>query len=235
MLITSLGTPGYKTLRTATPNDCLAEGSQGRYAVGFRTLDGSKSRDVLQSPVSVIGGGRPLGKITSGGKYRPAYIGVTTGAGTSGGTTVAVSAAVATEMARLIALAGAAVAIRFIGPPSAAGTVATLGAGTCSAASGTTLTFAAGCLSANLAAGSLVTIDDGSNTMRGILNNQWGSPVTDEDGTSIDVPVVNLLIGGHVDPSKLAEYSNMDTSVQTYIKAQLKLNVGPFTFTDDAA
>lgn len=225
------GTPGYKTLRTATPNDPVVLSGSERYAVGFRTIDGSKSRDTLQSPVYVLGGGRPMGKITSDGKYRPVYLGVTTANETSGDTSVAVPAAVATEMARLIALAGAAVSIQFIGPPTAGGTVAALTAGNCTAASGTTLTVAE--ISANLAAGSLVTINDGSNSFKGLLGDPWGQVVVDDDANSIDVPLTKLLIGGHVDPTRIPDYSNMDASVKTYVKTQLKA-VGPFTFTDDA-
>ncbi len=229
-IVSPVGTPGYKTPRTATFNDPVVLDGSERHAVGYRVLDGVRSGDPLQSPTSVVGGGRPLGRITSGGKYRPWYVGLTNAAASSGATSITVTAAVATEMARLIA-AGGTQSVVFIGPPSAAGTVAVLAAVNCTAASSTTLTVAA--IGANLASGSLICINDGSQTVRGLQADGWGLDCLDEDGARIDAQL-RLLIGGHVDPTRIPDYSSMDTSVQTYLKTQLK-TVGPFTFTDDAA
>lgn len=223
------GLPGVLTARTASHNDVLAQ-HPGLFAPGLFTIDGTKSRDAGNSDISVLRGGLPMGKVTSGGLFRPWYVGLVGADAASGATSLTVAAAVATEIARLRSVAGGNINVVLIGPPAAAGTVAVLAAVACSAASGTTLTVAA--IGANIAAGSLICISDGSQTVKGLCFEPWGTKVTDPDGASISVPMPQLLIGGNVVPSRIPLYSSMDASVKTYFKTQLK-TVGPYTFTDD--
>lgn len=353
MNITSAGTPGYKTPRTATPNDILAQGSQGRYASGYRVIDGSKGRDSGNSDTTtVLRGGMLMGKITSGGKYAPAVIGVSDVAYTSG-TSLSLLEATGDEVVRRIGSSGT---FKITGPPTAAGTVRTLTATfSAIAAAGSghrvatitalgasqvdrinfnlastagnlqlrvqkpdgtfattaniawnatdatylaainsaldTTTGVAGSIVAtaisavdpdlgfeltysNAAAaypngataaqvalfpttstaavytrittavdarfvtGSLIQPNDGSETIRGAMNNPWGALLVDENLTSIDVPLTNLLIGGHVEPTRIpvpgTTYASLDASTASWIKTQLKA-IGSFTFTDDAA
>ena len=177
MNITSVGTPGYKTPRTATPNDVLAYGSQGRYANGYRVLDGSKSRDAGNADAAtVIRGGTPVGKITSGGKYAPAIIGASDVAYASG-TSLSLTEATGDEIVRRIGTSGT---FNLTGPPSAAGTVRTV-----------TVTY-----SAIAAAGSghrvaTITAISGANQVDQILFNAAGTAgniqltVMKPDGTSV--------------------------------------------------
>ncbi len=123
MILTSAGTPGYKTPRTATPNDVLAQGGNARYVNGYRVFDGSKSRDAGNTDAStVMRGGTPVGKITSGGKYAMSIIGVTDVAYTSG-TSLSLAEAAGDEVARRIGTSGT---FKITGPPTSGGTVRTL-------------------------------------------------------------------------------------------------------------
>lgn len=347
MNISSVGTPGYKTPRTATPNDVLAYGSGARYANGYRVLDGSKSRDAGNTDAAtVLRGGTPVGKITSGGKYAMSIIGASDVAYASG-TSLSLTEAAGDEVVRRIGSSGT---FKLTGPPAAGGTVrsvtvtfssiAAAGSGhrvaTITAISsanqvdqimfnaagtagnlqltvykpdGTTVTTANSAWSATDAtllsnlnsaldtatgvvggivataipgtdtdwgvrltysgtgyagktwgraavavffttataanyvritdavdpafiSGSLVQPTDGSETVKGIDNSPWGSVLVDENQASIDVPLTNLLDGGHVEPTRIPNYTAWDSSLQSWLKTALKA-AGPFTFTDD--
>jgi hypothetical protein len=219
--------PAVYSSRSVTPRNIFKSGTP-EYLPSLATIDGTKSRDTSNSPVSVLQAGLLMGKITTGGKYRPATIGLLGSAYTSGGTSLTVSAAVATECARLIVLAAGNISLKAIGPPSAAGTVA-LTSVTCSAASGTTLTVAD--LGVNKAAGSIIAPADGAQTPIQVVTPQYGVPVTDEFAASLD-QTMRLLRGGDIDVTQIPFYSTMDTSVQSWVKAALN-GVGIFTFSDD--
>lgn len=100
--------------------------SLNRYEVrpSSKIISGSASRDSGNTGnLDVLRPGLLLGKITSGGKYAPAILGVSTEAITGASTTITVSAAQAVEIVRRIGASGT---FKFTGPPTAAGTVRTV-------------------------------------------------------------------------------------------------------------
>jgi hypothetical protein len=163
-------------------------------------LDGSKARDALNTgDLSTLRPGMVLGKITSGGKYAPTILGVTTVAVLSGATTVTVSAATATEIVRRIGATGTN-AIKVVGPPTAAGTVAAT-AVTHSAVNTTTGVITISATAVAIVTNSLITAADGSETPKGILDQFLR--VTDVDGNDLTaVQVSRLLVAGFIDEAR---------------------------------
>lgn len=208
-------------------------GASPRYIDGGVVIKGSVSRDAGNTGyVDVLRPGKIMVKEASGGLYRPFIIGKTTAAYVDNDTTLTVGAATATEVARLIAVAGASVGLTLIGPPSAAGTVAET-AITVSAASGTTLTIS----DLNLAkvTDSLIAIASGNRTAGSfcIIDDNDFTKVTDENGTSINVPLAKPLIGGNIDESQIIDLP-ADTSTLAYLKGLLNSGVGGYAFTFDS-
>jgi hypothetical protein len=227
----NFGMPGVRSERTATPRRVLWH-DQGRTVLPSGVvIDGSKSRDPGNTgDLDVLRAGLLLGKITTGGKYAPAVLGLTgvlhdTSVVT---TTMTLPAAVVTEISRRIGASGT---FKVIGPPTAAGTVATETVTYSAIASATTITITA--TSADFAAGSIIAPTDGSETPRGIVDDGYGVKVTDQDAASLDVPFSNLLVGGFVLAAQIVNYSSMDASVKTWLKAQLRANGLAWAFDDD--
>jgi len=224
------GMPGSFTGNTYTPRFIFTNYAQVEYAPGFSIIDGTLSRDTASTPTSLLQAGTLLGKITSTGKYRPSIIGLTSGAISSGSaTSVTVTAATATEVARLITVAGGNVSLKLVGPPTAGGTVAST-AITCTAASGTTLTVSSVSLPA-IVDGSLVVPADGSQTPVTLVSNPTGVDVVLTDGTSADQPLHLNARKADVASSKIVNYP-ADTATRAFLKAALK-TTGLFTFVDD--
>ena len=117
------GLPGVGTARVSTPREITAGNAQfAQFVPGLRTIDGSRSRDPLNSPdVDVLRAGMLLGK-TSTNKYAPSLIGVLTVAAAAAATSLTVTLATATEIVRRIGTTGT---FKLTAPPAAAGTVAT--------------------------------------------------------------------------------------------------------------
>jgi len=227
------GLPGYPTSNVTWTPRLVRRGNQPpRYIDAGVTISGSKSRDATNTGYpDVLQPGVIMVKEASGGLYRPWIIGKTTAAYVDNDTTLTVGAATATEVARLIAVAGGSVALALIGPPSAAGTVAET-AITVTAASGTTLTIA----DLNLAkvSDSIIALASAGRTAGSfcIIDNDDFIKVTDENGTSLNVPFPRPLIGGCIDESQLINMP-ADTASVTYIKGLLNSGVGGYGFTFD--
>lgn len=133
------GNPGYRSDRNATYRRIRKSDQGAQWLEGGIPIDGTYSGDAGNTGnVDVLRPGKIMVKKNSGGLYRNFIIGKSTAAYVDNDTTITVGAATATEVARLIAAAGASLSLAFIGPPTAAGTVAAT-AITVTAASGTTL------------------------------------------------------------------------------------------------
>ena len=146
--------PGVGSLRTAAYRQVSLKDE--KYLPGVHIIDGSLSRDTGATPVTEIRAGMPMARIISSGKLRPAIIGVTTAAVSAGATTsLTVGAAVATEVARLITVAGGNVNLNIHGPATAGAAVSTQPI-VATAASGTTITITSIAL-LNYISGSLIT------------------------------------------------------------------------------
>jgi hypothetical protein len=222
------GLPGVGTSRVASPREVLAGNAQfGQFVPGLRTIDGSRSRDPLNSPdVDVLRAGLLLGKAT-GGKYAVSILGVLTAAAAGGATTLSVTPAVATEIVRRLGGSGS---LKLTGPPAAAGTVATQVV-TYSAVNTTTGAITCTATSSAAIAGSFVQAIDGSETILTLLGNKWGVKVTDLSGASTDVLEDQLLLAGHVKTANIINYPT-DTSLVAYVKAALRTNCPALTFDD---
>ncbi len=225
------GMPGVYTGRSLTPRNIFVDGGSdsGLYVSSFKAIDGSLSSDIGNTPVSLLRAGLIMGKITTGGKYRPSIIGLTgvlhdTSAVT---TTMTLPAAVVTEISRSIGASGS---FKIIGPPTASGTVATETVAYSAIASSTTLTITA--TSADFAAGSIIAPADGAETPLTVLAVSTGIDVEDLEGNRFDQPMNPYLVGGNLKASQIINLTEADASVQAWIKTKLKA-AGRFTFDND--
>jgi hypothetical protein len=215
-----VGLPGPQTARTATPRRVKLDAGPHQVLPSNIVIDGSLSRDPLNTgDVDQLRAGMLLGKITSGGLYRPSIIGVTTVAHTGNSTVIlTVAAGTATEVNRL--MGGANISLKITGPPTAAGTVAS-SAITVTAASGTSLTLSA-VLTTDFVVGSLIQPAGGSETPLVIIGDGYPIKVTDADAASIDQNLEQgrALIGGAVDASQIANWP-ADASLKNWVMSKL--------------
>lgn len=219
-----LGNPGSKTVYQATHSPIFRSAPRFDLA-GGRQIYGTSSRDWGNTgALSVLRPGLLMGKITSGGLYAPSILGVTVGtssangtAYTSGGTSICVSAAAAVEINRRIGASGN---LTYVGPPSAAGTVAVLGTIAYSAINTTTGVITTSTLGANLINGAFVTSTDGSGIPLSIIadsQNAYGIPVTDPmTNTDLTVPWPDFPIGGTLISANIINWPS-DTSLRAWI------------------
>lgn len=116
------GMPGIGAEKIARHRVVAADGFL-EYLPGGAIIDGTKTRDVFNSDdITRLEAGLLMGRITASGKYANSCLGLSTGALTGTGTTLASSAAIATELVRRIGATGT---FKLTGPPTAAGTVRT--------------------------------------------------------------------------------------------------------------
>ena len=232
------GLPGYRSDRTAAYRRIRKSDQGAQYLEGGILINGSKSGDALNTGnVDVLRPGNIMVKEASGGLYRNFIIGVSgeaydTDAGAD--TTLEVAAAVATEIARLITVAGGAVTLSLIGPPTAAGTVAATDI-VISAASGTTLTITD--IAVDKVTNSLITahvpatsdITDGTFCF---IDDGTGVKLSDVDGNRITQEYGHALVAGSIDESQIVNWP-ADTSTRTYLKNLLNQSASGYGFRFD--
>ncbi len=211
-----LGVPGIRTSRTATPRKVLMSEDYKILYPGSRIIDGSKSRDPLHTGnLDILRAGMLMGRITASGKYAPCFIGKVTADYTSGATSITVSPATAVEIVRRVGATGSLLAW---GAPTAAGTVVQF-AITYSAVNVTTGVLTITNIGANVDEGCLIGAGDGSMVPVAVIGDGYGIKVTDEDGTSIDVPFNPMVIGGILDVTQVINWPETeDTTLRTYVK-----------------
>ena len=230
------GIPGFRAAVTSAYRRVSVDGAM-LFAALDRLIDGTKSRDPLNTgDVDRLEAGLLMGIVTATGKYAPSILGLTTGtnaqngtAYTSGGTSIAVAPATAVEIARRIGSSGT---LTYVGPPSAAGTVAVLSSISFSAINTSTGVITTSTLGANLVNGSLVCDTDGSHVPVTVIPDGYPVVVTDETATSIDVMFKRIPIGGFLDTTKILNYP-ADSSTKTWVRTNLStVSGGKFTFSD---
>ncbi len=238
MIFPRLGLPGSVANFQATHGVIFRSAPVLGLAQG-KIISGTNSRDPGNTgALNVLRPGLLMGKITTGGKYAPSVLGVTTGtsaqngtAYTSGGTSIAVLPAVAVEIVRRVGATGT---LNYVGPPSAAGTVAVL-AIAYSAVNTTTGVITTTSLGANLVIGSLVCTNDGSQLPKSIIGDGmygYGLPVTDPiTNSDLDVPFAEFPIGGTLISANIINWP-ADTSTQTWIFDKLNTS-GQGQFSGD--
>lgn len=235
-LRTSYATPGVIAGPTTAERDWLEtvstspHNSPPVYLSAGRIIDGTKARDPGHTgDVDVLRPGLLMGRITTGGKYANAIIGAVATAAASGATALTATPAAATELVRRVGATGT---FNLTGPPSAAGTVATQVA-TYSAVNVTTGVVTVTALAAAYIAGSFIRPTDGSQTIKGGLDQFV--KVTNDSGTGQDTQMSHLCVSAYAKSTQIIDWPS-DTSLQTWMKAQLNdptNGPGPFRFTDN--
>jgi hypothetical protein len=222
------GMPGVASITGTSPKIVFRQGPEF-FLGGGRVINGALSRDSGNTgDLAVLRPGLLMGKITASGKYAPSVIGVTQAAVSAAGTTVTVTAAQAVELVRRIGATGT---LRLVGPPTAAGTVATFTETYSAVNTGTGAITVSG-LDADLVAGSFVVPNDGSQTPVTMISDGTGEKVTDADGNSQDTPFRHLPIAGVITPSQLIPWP-ADTSLQAWVRTNLSTaSGGKFIFDD---
>jgi len=111
--------PGIGTTRSTTPRQIFASLLGAMFLPGGRVIDGSESRDPLNTgDVDVLRPGIVMGKRSNNGLFAPSIIGTVTAAITAGAATVSVSVATGTELDRRIKAGGV---FKIVGPTTDGG------------------------------------------------------------------------------------------------------------------
>lgn len=213
-------------------NRCIRSSSQGAtYLGGGKVIAGSVSRDPTNTAyVDTLQPGMVMGKITTGGKYAPSIIGMTTVAYSNTGTSLTVAAATAVELVRRIGTGGT---FTLVGAPTVAGTVASTTV-TFSAVNTTTGVITVTDIGADRVVGSYVMPTDGSQTPLCFIDDGSGYKVTDFLGNNLDVEFPLALVGGEIDTSQIINLPpSANTTQLTWLKGQLNsTNASGFVFDD---
>lgn len=181
---------------------------------GGKMIDGTYSRDSGNtSDLNVLRAGLLMGKITSGGKYAPSIIGVSTGAVVVSATTITVSAAQAVELVRRVGSTGTFV---MRGPAAANGFIQNETV-TYSAVNTTTGAITVTAITNAYVAGSFVMPTDGSDIPLSLIPDGYGVLVTDTDGTTnLTVPFTQMPIAGVLISANIILWPS-DTSLRAWI------------------
>lgn len=242
--------PGSGTYTTIVPRNVFnTTGANAiQYAPTIGVIDGTSSSDVGSSDVGGVQGGTAsytssllragllMGLETTAKLYRNSVIGLTTGAVAGGATSITVPSQVATEVARLITVAGGNITLTIIGPTS---TGIPIGANTetltVSAATGTTMTVTA--TAHAYVVGSLIQPADGSQAPLTLLTGQYGVDVADQNGSRLNqglwpgVLIKADLISAMIPCMISDDFGNTtEPSCTSYLQTQLRAQGSQFTF-----
>lgn len=224
------GMPGVGAEKLARHRVIAADGYLDMLPGGL-VLDGAKTRDPDNPDYSADGAtaqkrlraGLLVGQVTASGKYANSILGVLQAAYTSGGTELTVTAAQAAEIVRRVGSSGS---LKAIGPPTAAGTVATTSV-TFSDVDTATGVITVTDLGVDKIAGTFIAATDGSQTPLTFLPDGWELIVPDQDG---DLPFPQPPIAGNVNASNLLPWPS-DSSLKAWVRSSLN-SYGKFVFTE---
>jgi hypothetical protein len=170
-----------------------------------------------------------MGQETSSRKFANSVLGLTVGAVASSATSITTDVNTAAEIVRR---QGASGTFKLTGPPTAAGTVATQTV-TYSAVNLSTGVITCSALSAAAVTLSLIQPNDGSETIKTLLVEQWGLQVVDAVYTNrLDVFGKLWAGGGVINTAYIVNYP-ADASLKTYVKSAIKAFVPNAVFSDD--
>lgn len=219
------GRPGIGSRLTAQRRNVSRNGALDFYPAGA-VIDGDKARDSGNTDdTRALRAGLLMGKATSGGLWSNSILGVLQGAAAAAAVSVTVTAAQATEIVRRIGSTGT---LRFVGPPGAAGTVATF-TETYSAVNTTTGVITVSALDAALIAGSFVCADDGTHEPKSFIEDGYGYVIPDTDA---DIEWPRVPVAGTLDVDQIIDWPS-DSSLKTWVREKLStLAGGKFIFSD---
>jgi hypothetical protein len=245
--------PGGSTLGTIVPRVIFNQAGANtiEFAPTVGIIDGTLSRDVGSNDLggaqlgtvtytpSLLRAGLMLGIETTSKQLRNSVIGLTHGAVAAAATTITVASQVATEVARLITVAGGNVSLTIIGPTTTSGPIgANTETLTVTAASGTTLTVTA--TAHAYVIGSLIQPADGSQIPVTFLTEQYGIDVTDQNGNSLNQALTPaFLIRADLLAPLIPCMTSDDFSQTTepsctqYLQTQLRAKGNVFTYSSD--
>lgn len=228
MITPIFGTPGVRSIVQVEPRNVFL-GNWEWYLPGGKLISGTASRDSGNTGyLNVLRAGLLMGIISASGKYAPSILGISQNAYTSGGTEITVTAAQAVEIARRVGTSGN---LRYVGPPSAAGTVAVISSIAFSAINTSTGVITTSTLGANLIAGGFVCATDGTHLPVTLTPPGTGKNVFDWTGAVQDIPFERMPIGGTIQSDQIIFWPS-DTSLRTWICDQLSAtSKGKFTFS----
>ncbi len=208
---------------STSANRCLDDITTARTGA---VIQGDKTRDETQTNPVYLGSGMPMGRLTSGGNYAPALIGVGE-AYTSGQTEITTTLAAAAELVRRVGTSGT---FQYQG---LVGTVHTKQTVTYSAVDVGTGIITVTNLAATYAAGAWIQAIDGSEVVVSIYNGEnLGYPqrVTQES-TGADINLRYLVaIAALVIESKLTHWPAAG-NFRTALRAELN-SFGNFQFQE---
>lgn len=196
---------------------------------GGGRIDGALTRDVTNTlRPTLLNPGLLMGQVTATKRWANSILGISANAYTSGGTSITVSVAQATEIVRRVGATGN---LLYVGPPAASGTVAVLGPIAYSAIVPATGVITTATLGANLIAGGYVISTDGSGVPKSFIFDGTGLDLASDIAA---VPAVcewpKIPVAGQVNASKLL-YWPTDTSLRAWVMAQLStIPGGKFVF-----
>jgi hypothetical protein len=206
--------PGVGSARQAQYRNVFKEAGRLQFFPGGGVIDGA-SRDYGNAlNLFLLRPGLLMGRVTSTKKCKPSVLGVSQGAYTATGTSLTVTAAQAVEIARRVGASGN---LYYVGPPAAAGTVATTGPIAFSAINTTTGVITTADIGVNKIAGTFVVAGDGSEVPRSLIPDGYGVEIP-TDSSDVDFPMIPDE--GVVESSKILDWPT-DTSLQAYIMASL--------------
>jgi hypothetical protein len=230
------GLPGIGTERTSTPLNILVTVEGAKYFPGGKIIDGSLSRDPLNTDNhEVLRAGMLMGIITATGLLAPSVIGKVLTDTAANAKTLVVSEQTGDEVERRCGVTGS---IKLVGAPTDTGTVAVSGDlayTSIDAAADSKRTIN---LTENAPAvyvdGSFVCAIDGSHIPVGILNTPSGVKVTDDLNASVDVECPELLISGQIIYDNIINApADALTTLKAWMKAYLRASGLGFLFNDD--
>ena len=226
-----VGPPGAQTARRVSFRQVFQYMSAYLAVPGGVYISGTGSRDSGNTgDLDVLRPGLLMGMDTTTGYYQPSILGVTTGAYSSGGVSITVSAAQAVEIVRRVGSTGN---LTYVGPPTANGTNAVTTSIAYSAVNVTTGVITTSSIGVDKVAGSFVTDTDGTGLPRVMIPDGCGIKVSDNDGASVAaVQWPNAPIAGVLLAEQLL-YWPTDTSLQAWIISSLNAaSGGQYIFSD---
>lgn len=223
--------PGVSSERVVTP---IKLGLKDPRFFGI-VLDGSKSRDPGNSPVTEIRPGILLGKLASNGKYAPFQAGVSQGAVTNPFTSITVTLAQAVEIVRR--WGGTSGTLYVNGPATAGGSMQNIAITVSNVNIGTGVITCSSCAAAFIA-GSMLSFNKADfasdyHQCLGFLRGFDGCyPIkaVDEDATSRDVSTELVIATDWLMGSELPEWPS-NAVIQNWLRGVLN-TYGKFHFVE---
>ena len=252
MATVNLGISGIGTATRVTPRDILSTDVGCSFKPGYATISGADCRDAGNADVHVLRAGYMISKDTvrtKGGvadqgddQFKGTCLGFTTANYTSGGTSLTVSAATATELNRRYGSSGEnefyVVGDTDLGSGDEETAVAFIAA-THSAVNTTTGVITVTTLGADFSTGSMIIASEAvlnaandQLTETYLIYDRYGIRVTNDSDASMDVELAYRLIAGQVNTAMIVDYPT-NPGLRRWLKDELRDSKIGLSFSDD--